>query len=64
MIIELRNAILPQSIPKGLTRQHVLAAIADLDGGIEHDSGKPTGDELVYDGKRYLFDWTRKVEPS
>jgi len=30
---------MPQSIPKGLTREHVLAAIADLDAGIEHPFG-------------------------
>lgn len=44
---------MPQSIPKGLTREHVLAAIADLDAGIEHPFGEPTGYELVHDDKRY-----------
>ena len=39
---------MPQSIPKGLTREHILAAIADLDTGIEHAFGKPTGYELLH----------------
>jgi hypothetical protein len=44
---------MPQSIPKGLTREHVLKALTDLDAGIEHSFGKPTGYELVYEGKHY-----------
>jgi hypothetical protein len=44
---------MPQSIPKGLTRESVLQAIADLDAGIEHSFGPPTGYELVHEGKRY-----------
>jgi hypothetical protein len=44
---------MPQSIPKGLTRNHVLKAIADLDAGIEHPFGKPTGYEFVHGEKRY-----------
>ena len=44
---------MPQSIPKGLTREHVLKALADLDAGIDHPFGKPTGYELVHEGKRY-----------
>ncbi len=44
---------MPQSIPKGLTSDHVLKAIADLDAGIEHPFGKPTGYELVHADKRY-----------
>ncbi len=47
------HASMPQSIPKGLNREHVLAAIADLDAGIEHSFGKPTGYELDHNGKRY-----------
>jgi len=31
---------MPQSIPKGLTHDHILATIADLDAGIEHPFGK------------------------
>jgi hypothetical protein len=44
---------MPQSIPKGLGREHVLRALADLDAGIEHPFGLPTGYELVHEGKRY-----------
>ena len=44
---------MPQSIPKGLTREHVLRALADLDAGIENPFGTPTGYELVYEGKHY-----------
>jgi hypothetical protein len=44
---------MPQSIPKGLTRECVLQALADLDAGIEHPFGPPTGYELVHEGKRY-----------
>lgn len=44
---------MPQSIPPGLTSEHVIQALADLDGGIEHPFGAPTGYELVYDRKHY-----------
>jgi hypothetical protein len=44
---------MPQSIPAGLTKEHVLKALADLDAGIDHAFGQPTGYELVHDGKRY-----------
>lgn len=44
---------MPQSIPPGLTKDHVLRTLADLDGGVDHPFGKPTGYELVHDGKRY-----------
>ena len=44
---------MPQSIPPGLKREHVLRTLADLDGGIDHAFGDPTKYELVHDGKRY-----------
>ena len=44
---------MPQSIPAGLTRTHVLQAIADLDAGVDHPFGQPTGYELLHEGKRY-----------
>jgi hypothetical protein len=44
---------MPQSIPPGLKLEHVLRALADLDGKIEHPFGNPTKFELVHDGKRY-----------
>ena len=44
---------MPQSIPQGLTRECILQAIADLDAGIEHPFGSPTGYELVHEGGQY-----------
>jgi hypothetical protein len=44
---------MPQSIPPGLTREHVRRALANLDAGADHPFGPPTGYELVHDGKRY-----------
>ena len=44
---------MPQSIPKGMTAEHVLRALADLDAGMDHPFGPPTGYELVHQGRRY-----------
>ena len=44
---------MPQSIPAGLTRTYVLQALADLNGGVDHPFGQPTGYELVHEGKKY-----------
>jgi hypothetical protein len=44
---------MPQSIPAGLTHAQVLQALADLDAGVDHPFGQPTGYELVYEGKQY-----------
>ena len=44
---------MPKSIPDGLTRDHVLLALKDLDEGISHSFGGATGYHLVYDGKTY-----------
>jgi hypothetical protein len=44
---------MPKSIPKGLTRDHVLHALSDLDGGAEHSFGQATEYELIYEGRRY-----------
>ena len=44
---------MPQSIPAGMTREHVLRALADLEAGIPHPFGHPTGYELVDGDKRY-----------
>jgi hypothetical protein len=44
---------MPQSIPAGLTQDHIFRTLADLDGGIEHPFGEPTDYELVHRGKRY-----------
>jgi hypothetical protein len=44
---------MPQSIPKGITREHVLKALAELGAGARPPFGKPMGYELIHDGKRY-----------
>ncbi len=44
---------MPQSIPPGLTREHVVQALDDLDRGIDHPFGAPTGYELVRGDRRY-----------
>jgi len=44
---------MPQSIPAGLTKEHVLKALTDLDAGIDHPFGQPTGYVLVHEDKRY-----------
>lgn len=44
---------MPQSIPPGLTKEHVLQALSDLDAGIDHPFGQPTGYFLIHDDKRY-----------
>ena len=44
---------MPQAIPKGFTREHILRALAELDAGVGHPFGSPTGYELVHGGKRY-----------
>ena len=44
---------MPKSIPDGLTRQHVLLALKDLDEGIEHSFGGATGYHLLHEGKAY-----------
>ena len=44
---------MPQAIPAGLTRDHVLRTLADLDAGLVHPFGAATGYELVHEGRRY-----------
>lgn len=44
---------MPQSIPQGLTREHILKALAELDAEIDHPFGDPTAYDLVHDGKSY-----------
>lgn len=44
---------MPKVIPEGLRKEHILLALRDLDAGIEHSFGTPTGYELIYDGNRY-----------
>jgi hypothetical protein len=40
-------------IPAGLTRDHVLAALADLDAGIPTRFGRSVRYDLVHEGRRY-----------
>ena len=42
-----------QGIPTGITREHILAAIADLNAGAFHDFGPSTGYDLFYKENRY-----------
>jgi hypothetical protein len=44
---------MPQSIPAGLTKAHILRALEDLDAGIEHPFGQPTDYFLVHEGRLY-----------
>ena len=44
---------MPQSIPAGLKREHVLRTLSELDAGIENPFGKSTGYELIENNKRY-----------
>ena len=44
---------MPQSIPAGITRDHVLKALADLDAGLIPNFGQATGYELLHEGRRY-----------
>jgi hypothetical protein len=44
---------MPQAIPPGLTREHILLALAELDRGTTHPFGEPTGYELIHEGKHY-----------
>src|SRR5581483_8449290 len=48
-----RGERMPQSIPAGLSREHILHALRDIDAGAAHSFGPPTGYELLYDGRRY-----------
>jgi 5-methylcytosine-specific restriction protein A len=41
-------------IPAGITRDHVIKAIADFDGGVSHDFDPSTRYDLVHEGLRYL----------
>lgn len=44
---------MPKAIPDGLTSQHVLLALKDLDEGIEHSFGGATGYHLLHNEKAY-----------
>jgi 5-methylcytosine-specific restriction protein A len=40
-------------IPDGITRQHIVEAIRDLDRGTRHVFGESTGYDVLYDNRRY-----------
>ncbi len=44
---------MPKPIPPGLTKEHILRTLSEIDDGIEHPFGKATGYELVHDSKTY-----------
>ena len=44
---------MPQSIPAGITSEHILAALAELDRGVEHGFGRATKFQLVDSGRSY-----------
>lgn len=43
---------MPRSISRGLTHEHIIKAMDDLDTGIDHPFGKATGCPVVYQGRR------------
>lgn len=40
-------------IPDGITQEHLLAAIADLNSGVPHRFGESTGYDVLHEGRRY-----------
>lgn len=44
---------MPNAIPDGIRREHILAAIADLRSGVTHGFGDSARYDLVYQGHRY-----------
>jgi len=44
---------MPNRIPKGITREHILAAILDLKMGVSHGFGESTSYDLLYEGRHY-----------
>src|SRR5215469_719428 len=40
-------------IPEGIRRDHIIAAIDDLDAGVHHRFGNSTHYDLSYEGRRY-----------
>ncbi len=44
---------MPKAIPPGLTPDHVLRTLAELDDGLDHPFGPPTGYELLHAGRQY-----------
>lgn len=42
-----------ENIPEGINRQHILAAISDLDSGVPHKFADSTGYDVLFEGRRY-----------
>ncbi|MFM7111980.1 MAG: hypothetical protein ACKO26_12610, partial [Planctomycetota bacterium] len=42
-----------QSIPSGLTRNHILQTLSEMDAGLSHSFGTATGYELIFGNKKY-----------
>src|SRR6266567_447334 len=42
-----------RDIPEGIHREHIIAAIHDLDAGVHHRFGDSTHYDLLYEGRRY-----------
>jgi 5-methylcytosine-specific restriction protein A len=40
-------------IPDGITRQHIVGAIRDVDRGVDHPFGESTGYDVLFEGRRY-----------
>lgn len=40
-------------LPAGITRQHLLEAIAEIDNSVPHPFGESTGYDVLYNGERY-----------
>jgi hypothetical protein len=41
------------AIPRGITREDVLAAVGDLEAGVDHPFGPSTVYDLIIGGRRY-----------
>lgn len=52
-VSRLRDRALSNNIPSGITRQHIVAAIRDLDQGASHAFGESTGYDVLFEGRRY-----------
>src|SRR5215510_9310096 len=44
---------MPNKIPSGIARGHIVAAIRDLDRGARHAFGESTGYDVLFEGRRY-----------
>src|SRR5262245_14266903 len=44
---------MPNKIPAGIAREHIVAAILDLDRGAPHAFGESTGYDVLFEGRRY-----------